>query len=201
MRTLLLAALLALPAAAVARPELGLRLGYASASGEASTGTSMSEVAKSAVPIQLDALWRFGERFAAGLYSSYGFGQLSSSVSDQCGAAGASCSVSATRLGAEGIWTFTDVSPRYLPWLGAGIGYEWVREGASIGSRSGVQHLSGWEYLNVQGGADVRVARKVAVGLYAQYAFGQYSRLDGSTIQSKGFHQWLGAGLRGTYDL
>jgi outer membrane protein W len=202
MRTLLLAALLALPRAAAAGPALGLRLGYALASGEASSGTEMSEVAKADVPLQLDATWRFGPHFSAGLYFAYGFTRLDASVADRCDALGADCSVSRMRTGIQAAWAFTDVSQRFAPWLGLGIGYEWMKEDASLQGRSGVQHLSGWELLDFQGGVDVVTYRKLALGPYVDWSpLGWFTRLDGSSIVKKSMHQWLGFGVRGTLDL
>lgn len=202
MRTLLLAGLLlALPTAAAARPVLALRLGYAVADGNAAKDITMSEVAKSEVPIQLDAMWKFPPHFSLGLYFSYGFGQLGGQASDECDAAGASCSVSTMRLGGLATYEFQDAWWRLSPWIGAGLGYEWVREKATLGGRSGTQDLSGWEYFNVEVGGDVKVAPKVAVGPYVSFRLGRYSSLDGYGIANKGYHDWLGFGVRGKYDL
>ena len=202
MRTLLLAALLVLPRVAAAGPALGLRLGYAIASGEASDGTPMTEVAKADLPLQLDASWRFGPHFSTGLYFSYGFTRLDASVADHCDAIGADCSVSRIRAGIQAAWAFTDWSQRYAPWIGLGIGYEWIKESASLQGESGVQHLSGWELLDLQAGLDVVTYRKLAVGPYVDWSpLAWFNRLDGSSIVKKGFHQWFGFGVRGTFDL
>lgn len=202
MRTLLLAALLALPRAAAAGPALGLRLGYELASGQASSGTPMTEVAKADIPLQLDATWRFGPHFSTGLYFAYGFTRLASSVADRCDALGADCSVSRMRTGIQAAWAFTDVSRRFAPWLGLGIGYEWLKEDATLQGRSGVQHVSGWEFLDFQGGVDVVTYRKASVGLYLDWSPAAFfTRLDGSSITKKAAHQWFGVGVRGTFEL
>src|SRR5690242_21134659 len=98
MRKLLLAALL-LPTAAAAGPTLALRSGYAISAGDAAKSTSMSEVARGEIPLQVDALWRFGPHFSMGAYYGYGFGRLSPSVSGACDALGADCSVWTMRVG------------------------------------------------------------------------------------------------------
>jgi hypothetical protein len=202
MRTLPLAALLlSLPTAAAARPTLALRLGWATASGDASKGSAMSEVVKSEIPIQLDALWRFGPHFSGGLYSSYGFGQLSKDISDRCDSLGASCSSWTMRLGVQGQYAFTERSPRWAPWLGVGSGLEWVHEKAAFGGQTGSQTMSGWEIFNLEGGADVKVAPSLTVGAYASFRLGLYTRLDGYSVANKGYHDWLGLGIRGKWDL
>jgi hypothetical protein len=201
MRTLLAALLLAsVPAAATAGPALALRSGYGVSSGGATKGTTMSDVASAEIPVQLDALWRFGPHFSAGLYYAFGFGRLSSGVSDACAAQGASCSVWTMRVGAEAEWAFTELSPRYVPWIGAGTGWEWARETASDATQTAHHTLSGWEILSLEGGGDVKLSAKVAVGPYLSLRVGQYSKLDGYGVVNKAFHRWLGFGIRGTFD-
>lgn len=201
MRTLLVALLLlAVPGAAAAGPELALRLGWATSSGGASRGTPMSDVAASEIPVQLDGLWRFGPHFSAGAYYSYGFGRLSKDVSDRCDGLGASCSVWTMRTGVEAQWAFTDLSPRFAPWIGAGTGWEWVREKVAVGSQSARQSLSGWEILSLEGGADVKVTPRIVLGPYLSFRVARYGRLDGYSVVNQAFHRWLGVGIRGTYD-
>ncbi|HET8538368.1 MAG TPA: hypothetical protein VFL83_00720 [Anaeromyxobacter sp.] len=201
MRTLLAAALvaLALPTAAAAGPVLALRLGWAASAGDAARETPMSEVADGEIPIQLDAFWRFPPHWFGGVYYAYGFGRPSGAISDRCDALGADCSVWTMRVGAQLGYTFGELW-RLAPWLAVGIGYEWTHEDASRGGLSGSQTLSGWEFVNVEGGADVKVSGKVSVGPYASFRLGQYSRLDGYGIPSKGVHQWYGVGIRARYD-
>jgi hypothetical protein len=202
MRQVLLAAALAafLPAAAAASPSLGLRLGYEGSSGSATRGTSMSEVAQGDFPLQLDATWRFGAHFSAGVYYSFAIGRLSGEISDRCDALQASCSVWSMRAGIRGEYAFVEVSQRFAPWVGAGTGWEWVRESVSHPAESSTQTVSGWEMLSLEGGADVRLAPKLWAGPYLAYRFGQYGRLDGYSIVNKAFHSWFGVGLRGRWD-
>lgn len=204
MRTLLLAALL-LPAVAAARPTLGLRAGWAPSFGDASKTTPMDEVAQSQLPVlQLDALWRFGGpggRFAAGAYYSYGLGQLGDAISDACDAQAAECSVRIHRLGLQATYAITQLSLRYVPWLGAGIGYEWANERVAGAAGSVFKRDSGWEFLNLQAGGDFAFGSRWAVGPFVQLSFGRYSSADGNAIAEKAWHEWLTLGLRGKVDL
>jgi hypothetical protein len=201
MRTLVAAALLAavLPTAAAAGPVLGARLGYASSGGDAAKDTPMSKVAAAEIPLQLDLAWRINPRWTLGVYYGFGFGRLSKATADRCDALGVSCSVWSMRTGAQATYAFADVSERWAPWLGFGIGYEWLHEHVSERG-GGTQNLSGWEYLNLEGGADVRLSSKLSAGPYVSARFGQLSRLDGYGIPNTGWHQWLGAGVRGHWD-
>lgn len=200
MRPLLVAALL-LPTAAAAGPTLALRTGYAFALGEASKGTPIENVARAQVPLQLDALWRFTDRFAAGAYFSYGFGVLGGEISDRCDRVGADCSVATLRLGLQGTYVLPQLANRFLPWIGAGIGYEWVRESVSATGFSTTKTESGWELFNVQGGADVAVgSTRFAVGPYAILSWARFSSVDGNAVSQKAWHEWLHLGVRGKID-
>ena len=202
MRSLLLAAvLLALPGAASAGPVLALRAGWNVASGDASKGTPMSDVVKSELPaLQLDALWRFGAHFSFGAYGAFGFGRLSSTIADRCDRDGADCSVWTARVGIGGEYAFSEVSQRWEPWIGLAVEYEWARDSVSVAGESVVKTVSGWEWLVLDGGADVKVAPKLSIGPYATYRVGEYSRLSGYGIVNQAWHQWLAIGVRGKWD-
>jgi hypothetical protein len=74
MRKLVLIALAAVAAPTVssAQLQLGARLGYAIAGGDAAKDEKMSDGVKSQVPLQVDAAWRFTKELAVGAYFSYG---------------------------------------------------------------------------------------------------------------------------------
>jgi hypothetical protein len=202
MRKVLLAAAVAavLPAAAAARPTLALRLGFEGSSGSATRGTPMSEVASAGYPLQLDAAWSFGPHFSFGVYYGFAIGRLSRAVSDRCDALQASCSVWSMRAGIRGEYAFPEASERVVPWLGVGSGWEWVRESLSHPAESGAQTLSGWEMVSVDGGADVKVSRKLWIGPYLAFRVGEYGRLGGFSIVNQAYHRWAGLGVRGRWD-
>ncbi|MCK7470271.1 MAG: hypothetical protein MZU95_05290 [Desulfomicrobium escambiense] len=104
---------------------------------------------------QLDLMYRATPEIAIGAYFSYGFGQPSGLASDFCDLAGADCSTSNMRLGLQGFYSFTKVSPSVVPWLGLGFGWE----NNSFDAGGGSAGVSGWEYLNLQGGANRKVSR------------------------------------------
>ncbi len=200
MRPLLLAALVALlPAAASAGPTLALRAGYEVSAGSASSGTSMSEVAKSDIPLQLEWMWKFGPHFSLGAYYDFGFGQLSSAVSDRCASLDASCSVWTMRVGVRGEYAFPQ-SETFAPWIGLGSGWEWAHESVSHPGNSGSQTVSGWETVSLDGGADYRLGPKLWLGPYLVARYGEYGRINGYSVVSKAWHDWYGVGIRGRWD-
>ena len=96
MRKLLFAGLVALlvPTASHAQFQLGLRVGYAPAMGDAAKDAKMSDVSLSSqIPLQLDANYKLDKDFAVGVYFSYGFGQVDNKAfGDACGVSGIDCS-------------------------------------------------------------------------------------------------------------
>src|SRR5512133_3691208 len=114
MRPLLVAALL-LPSAAAAQRgvgvELGLRLAWASAVGNAADFVPMSEAIAWQVPVQADVLWS-SELFAAGVYASWGPGHAGAQGCTD----GAACSAQAVRAGVQAFWRFERASFGAVPW-------------------------------------------------------------------------------------
>jgi hypothetical protein len=202
MRAFLLAALL-LPAAALAQPTLSLRLAYAPALGSVAAHLPMSDAMRSQVPIQGDALWRLGA-VAAGVYASYGIGQVPPEV---CGA-GADCAASAIRAGIEGLSTLRLWRGGPTPWVGAGLGWEWATQRRErLGARTRTT-WSGPEGL-LQAGAEWRLGERLAVGPFALLALGRYTRVSldtteasaSASIGDRALHAWIHVGVRGTVDL
>lgn len=209
MRKLLIVAALALlPLGAQAQFNLGLRLGYAPAMGDAEKDAKMSDVVKSQIPIQLDAMYTVAPDLAVGAYLSYGFGQVA--LDEVCDISGVDCSARSTRLGLQAAYTFSKASSSFLPWVGAGFGYEWASLEAEASGASAEFKMRGFEFLNLQAGGNYQVNEKFSVGPYLQFSVGQYSNAevkdpDGATesgsIEEKGLHQWFGFGVRGSFAL
>jgi hypothetical protein len=194
MRKLLVLAALLLPTVSFAQFEIGARLGFAPAMGDAQKDFAMSDSVKSQIPLQLDASYKLTKDVAVGGYFSYGIGQA------EC-AEGVDCSANVMRFGVQGLYTFNQVKAPLTPWAGVGFGYEIAsgeRDGVDIGS-------SGFEFLNLQAGGDYKVNEKFAVGPYLQFSVAQYSKAEfngnSQDIEEKALHQWLGFGVRGKFDL
>jgi hypothetical protein len=214
MRKLLLAGLVALfvPTASYAQVQLGLRAGYAPALGDAYKNMKLSDAIKSQVPVQLDASYKFDKDSAAGLYFSYGFGQLPSGT---CLGIEVPCSASAKdlSLGVQGIHTFNEVGGSFLPWVGAGLGWERAYWSNSQGYLKASETLSGFEVI-LQMGGDYKLAEEFSIGPYVTCSVGQYmsARLNvsGSPFWVPGttnlpiertVHAWLSFGVLGKWDI
>ncbi len=209
MRPLLVAALL-LPTAAAAQRgvgvELGLRLGWASAVGDAARYVPMSEAVAWQVPIQAEVAWA-AQRFAAGLYGSWApAGAGAQGCTD-----GASCSAQVARAGFEGAWRFPALGFGAAPWLGGALGWEWASHRRE---RLGAETTTRWNgpELGLQGGLDWKLlgwSKTWWVGPYAQVGLGRYERMTLETagaaasggIADRAIHAWLQLGVRGAVDL
>lgn len=197
VRKLMLAAAAAIafavPSLSHAQVQLGLRVGFAPALGDAFDGGKMSDGVKSQVPVQVDALYQVIPHLKLGAYASYGFGQLASDVKDSLPDA----SASVLRVGVQGIYDFKAIG-QLVPWAGVGAGYEvgWFDDGEE--SRTS----SGFELLNLQLGGDYKVNEKLAVGPFVQVSLAQYSKVNDATDGfDQAMHEWLQFGIRGTFDL
>lgn len=201
------AALLAVAPPALAQVSLGVRVGYAAGFGRVGGTLDMDDWVDDQVPLQIDALYRLNPRVALGAFFSYGFARSSGDLRrDSCDALGADCSASILRAGVQGTYTFDPVK-RLVPWLGAGIGYEWNR--FSNDAEAFEITFSGWEYLSLQGGLDYELSPRFRVGPFLLFSVSQYGgeadvpsspEVDGS-IEGGELHEWLTIGVRGRFDL
>lgn len=205
-----------LPTASMAQFTLGARLGFAPAMGDAfkdaTTGeaSKMSDGVKSQIPFQLDAAYRVSKEVAIGAYFAYGFGQVGGLFKDDCDANGQDCSAHDVRLGLQAFYSFTQVSPQFVPWAGIGFGYEWGTAEASGGGLPDESlTFKGWEYLNLQLGGDYMLSPQFGIGPYIMFSIAQYSEAEiesggfsiSGDIEKKAVHEWLGFGVRGKFDL
>jgi hypothetical protein len=201
--------------------ELGARLGYGIPMGEIEENSDLSDSISGMIPLQLDLGYRVLPELSLGGYFMYGFGFAGDDLSDACDnlddlpGVTADCSTHDLRLGIQAHYHFL---PRKTldPWLGLGVGYEWITFGTDISGGGRELDVSatgrGFEFLNLQGGLDFKVADGLALGPFLSFSIGQYSDSSASCsgnacaddsaseeIDSKALHQWLLLGIRGTF--
>jgi len=206
MALLSLSPLLASPAqaqTAADRPglDLGLRLGYAVPMGSLLEGADLGDAVSGQIPLQVDALYRINSQYAVGAYVGYGYLFVKDASCDP----GASCSGSVLRLGIEGLLHFP-TSGSFVPWVGAGVGYEWLKGKESQGGASATTTFKGFEFLSLQVGGEFRSGPNMAIGPFVSLSIAQYSSvsisgLGGGDIEDKALHEWLQFGLRGAFNL
>ncbi len=211
-------AAVALPTASHAQFTLGFRSGFAPAMGEAysvnGSGAKMSDVMAGQVATQLDAAFRITPEVALGAYASYGFGVIGGDLQTTCDDYGLDCTAQVVRVGLQATYSFTRLSPRFVPWLGVGFGWEWagyrIEGTGTFTGLAAEENLDGWELTLLQLGGDWRIGRVFALGPYVAYSLGQYTS---GTVEATGdptvhvfdqadheTHQWLSFGVRGKFD-
>jgi hypothetical protein len=174
--------------------EFAVRVAYAIPLGDAIEDVSLSDAVSGGIPIQLDLGYRVDNHLFIGGYGTYLIG-FEGDVCDNI-----DCdSPSGMRVGGELIYNILPVTHSFSPWIGAGIGYEWLWQSvAGIDST-----LRGMEFFNAQIGVDFRVGRYMRVGPYGLFALGQYSKASSDDvtvdIDNKGTHEWIHLGVKATF--
>jgi hypothetical protein len=194
--------------------EAGLRLGYGLPFGELRQDSDLSDGISGQLPLWLDVGYRLNPEIFVGVYVQYGFGFVGGAIDDGCDDSDeVDCSATDVRLGVQ---LHYHIAPRSEanPWVGLGLGYEWMSLGVEAEGQEAVFTSSGFEFLNLQAGLDFRLARHLFAGPFVSVSLGQYdevsvdcdgvlcSALGASTdteIDDTAIHGWVVLGLRGTY--
>jgi hypothetical protein len=180
-------------------PRFGVRTGVARPIGSAFAGSSsMSDTIYGYVPVRLDAGYRIARRLYVGIDA-----QLGAIIPAGC-TTGFSCSGMDTRLG---IMVAYHLFPTKLvdPYIGVGTGYEILETRRSVGTTSVDITARGFELINGDLGADVRIGRSWRVGPVVSGSVARYTSVAVNGIYSTDFttllHAWAMVGVRGAFDL
>ncbi|HMR74461.1 MAG TPA: OmpW family outer membrane protein [Polyangiaceae bacterium] len=173
--------------------KIGLRVGYGLPLGDASKDNKLGDSISGIIPIWVDLGYMVTPNIMVGLYGQYGIAMLNSDIKDACDAANADCSAAAIRFGLQGQYHLSPAES-LDPWFGLGIGYEMLNFKSPIGDAN----TTGLEFLNLQAGANFKVADSIGVGPFVSFSLGQYSSVEGNDIPEKSMHQWLVLGVGGT---
>lgn len=202
--------------------ELGLRTGYAIPLGQASgsgsatvngvtvttQGADLSQSISGHLPIWFDAGYRLPNLYV-GAYLQYGIAFIpSQAAGGTCGMSGVSCSGSDVMFGANAHYHILPAAT-FDPWVGAGIGYEWINVNASEGGVSGGEQVKGFQFFNLQAGGDYKVSPDFGLGPFVIFGVGQLDSFSNSgaagnasgSIPNQAMHEWLTFGIRGEYDI
>jgi hypothetical protein len=194
--------------------ELGARLGYGLPLGDVDThdalegtvGDPLDQTVRGIIPLWIDGGYRFGPRWFGGLFFAYAPGLPGGVLENACGNRALDCTVFDMRAGAE-VHYHLAPGDRWDPWLGAGLGYEWLHLGVSrppfsLGAES---WASGFELANLQAGLDIPIGPRVRLGPFAAMTTAVYSWNDtlpsSSTFTGPALHAWFVLGIRGAIDL
>ena len=186
--------------------ELSLNAGFALPLGNATGGTnstSMSDAINFAIPFGIQLGYRIGGVVFVGGTFTYGpFGSPSSSSIAACGQSGVSCHSSFVRGGFSVQWHPLG-SRGTDPYLGVGLGYEWLNISVNNNGASSSGQYSGFNWVDIPVGVDFRLSKAVRFGPFVDFTLGEYrtetvsspSTISGN-ISPKALHFWLSFGLR-----
>jgi hypothetical protein len=196
--------------------EMGLRSGFAiplgsagAAFNDATKTSSLSDLVSGQVPLWFDLGVRITPSFYFGAFVQYGFAFIANGTTTGCGQPGVTgCSGSDIVVGGDFHVHFL---PDGLmdPWAGVGIGYEWLNVDQTVGSTSESLQLRGWQFLDVQLGADYKFTPSFGLGPFMAWSFGEYStgsvtvgsQTSGGDVKNATVHEWATFGLRGVFDV
>lgn len=186
--------------------DFGARLGYALPFGSADKGDKLSDTFSGAIPIVLEAGYRLNPNITVGALFQYAFAQVKDDT--LCGN-GVSCSGHVMRLGIEGIYNF-NLDSVLTPWVGLGVGYEWMGVSAEANGVSASVSARGFEFLSLHAGGDYRMSSQLALGPFLSFSLSQYSRESADIpglgsmsgdVTDKALHEWLQIGVRGKFGI
>jgi hypothetical protein len=179
--------------------ELAARAAFAYPTGnvDGAPGDSLRETVDGTVPLWLDGGVRLGSRWFLGIYAIYAPTLEGGALHNECGPCGGEDLAFGPEVHyhvlPDGAWD---------PWVGLGVGAEWLRfqnGGGSFG-------LVGYAF-NAQVGLDAHLPSGFHIGPFFAFTVGQYTgwfadNAYGSpgTLSPLDLHEWLTLGLKGTFD-
>jgi opacity protein-like surface antigen len=175
------------------------------------TDNNLGDYVSGQWPFWLDVGYRFNRQFYLGGFFQYGFGVVNDDARTECRNANVDCSASDTRLGIMGRLNFPSIW-KLTPWGGLGVGYEWGSYSfhqSVLGNTNTDSNWSGWEFANLQAGADYRVTPQFAVAPFVSLSIGQFQSTSTTTalgngtttttdqdLTKKSLHEWIMIGAR-----
>ena len=187
---------------------VGFRTGYAIPIGAAKSGLSLGSLEGGKIPFWFDLGYRFSPHLYVGGFFEYGI--TFTPVHTCGGGAGSalSCEGADMRGGIDFQYHFLP-GQSVNPWAGLGIGYEQSRTRYEQEGTETSLIYYGFQFIDLQAGADLCVSKSIPFGPFVDLSFGQFSHeaykdTAGSSsdvpMQSK-LHEWLTLGVRGELDL
>jgi hypothetical protein len=162
----------------------------------------LGDVVNNAVPVGVEFAYRFNPIFRAGVY----FEGTPLSVSTNACAPGDPCDGSDFQFGFDAQLHLAPFR-RVDPWIGLGLGYEWMRIDATNSDGNPDRWTyEGWVFPRFSAGLDIPLTPFFSLGPYLTYEAGRFSHVfqdsrGGFDIGDQAYHGWLEIGVRGNFDL
>ncbi len=196
--------------------ELAVSTGYMIPLGSAdgTSGDTMSNFLSGAVPLRVDAGWRFRRpSIFVGGYLAYAFASVASGSGSignviGCGSNGITCSGNVLEYGIEAHAHFLPEG-RFDPWVGVAFGWENATVNASGPGGSASAQLTGLDFVTFMLGGDFKPLSNLGIGPWLGLTLGQYGNISANgpttntsqSIDPTALHEWITLGVRGVYDI
>jgi hypothetical protein len=211
-----LLSMLASASATSARAEIGfeggVRFGYGLPAGEFSgVGGPLGTAVSGTVPLMVDLGIRVMPAVFVGAFAQYGFGIAASEPGGLIAGDDAFVSSAHTaRLGAQAHYHFKPGNT-LDPWLGAGLGYEWLSFVYKSTNVTLSETASGFEFFELQAGLDIVPVKHLYLGPFLGFTLAEYMTegvecvnceltASSADIEDKALHYWLFLGVRGGFE-
>ncbi len=182
--------------------ELAFRTGVASPGGDAAEGLPMADLFGEQVTLGVELGVRSTPHLHVGFFAEGGVGQagrVSGCLAGSCDSSSAS-----GRLGVGLRWHLAPYAP-IDPWFGYGVAVSGATVSGDDAYGSFSRTLTGVEYAKVSAGVDLKLSRRAALGVYAEWTSGVFTsmedREDGAVVDSGRLagtttHRWFTVGPR-----
>jgi hypothetical protein len=185
--------------------QLGVRTGVVLPAGRLSDENAMSALATAQIPLFADIGAKISRHVFLGGYASFGIGGVTDRWDrDQC--LRNDCNAGSVHIGGQ-IQVHFAPAERANPWLGYGLGYEWLWTNGFPATT-----YRGPEYGRFMAGIDFRLSHDFGLGPFVDATLARYTsvtteeRLVGgqtaattettSDIDNTSLHSWITVGLR-----
>jgi hypothetical protein len=174
--------------------QLGVRTGVALPAGKLSENNAMAALASAQIPLFLDIGAKVSRYVFLGGYAAFALGGVSDRW-DRNTCRGNDCSSRSAHLGAQ-IQIHFGSFERVNPWIGYGIGYEWLWTAGFPETT-----YRGWEYGRFMAGFDFRLSRDFGLGPFVDATIAQYGTVStnaapSTDLANTALHSWVTVGLR-----
>jgi opacity protein-like surface antigen len=186
-------------------PTFSAWVGYGTGSGRISAEGDgpLGDLVDSKVPVGVEAAYRFSPLLHAGVFVE----GAPLSVSGSSCVGGDPCGGTDFELGLDVQVHFAPYR-RFDPWVGIGLGYEWMRVDATnfTDNIPDTWRYQGWTFPRISAGLDIPVSPVFSLGPYIAYDAGQFGQVDQSSrgrfdIRNQAYHGWFQLGIRGNLNL
>ncbi len=184
----------------------GLKVAWGFPTGSAVNGSPLSDWTGGQLHFEGSGDLVILRRLVLGANVGFGIGSTGSGYDNACNGDGVSCSALDVDFGVHAEYRFLPDN-MINPWVGLGVGYEFLIEHADDGEGDTADETLGGAYVDISGGVDFQ-AGPFGIGPFLGYRFGTYTsksfsdsngdEVDTGVLNNAG-HGWFMLGVRGRY--